>query len=149
MGAPSLAELSGALPTLRARLNHGFSPGSRRGGWFAPDASRCLPAVPVPGTEGLGDGPGTEGLPGMAPSLLATPFPQTLPPFQAPILPGMTLPCSLKMETGESWGGWGGLRQVRSQNQQRSPQSVSLIGESVGWERGCTGMLKKQQISTK
>lgn len=100
-------------------------PGSRRGGRFAPRASRRLPAVPVPGTEGLGDGPGTPSAPpGPSPSPLAAPVPQALPPVQAPVPPAQHCPAAQRWKLRGLWGG-GVSGQVLSRKQQRSPRKAA------------------------
>jgi len=131
-------------------MNHGFPPGSRRGGRFAPRASRCLPAVPVPGTEGLGDGAGSPSVPASSrghPQARWQPCsPRLCLPSKPPHPPGMTLLCSLKMNAGGSGGFGAGSKPNRAA---LASCSGPLIEESVGRQRGCAGMLKKQQIGTR
>lgn len=152
-----MAELSGALPTLRAWMNHGFPPGSRRGGWFAPHASRCLPAIPVPDAEGLEDGPRSPSVPRGWRGSQGWPRAHWQP--RSPRLclrskpPSPWCDTALQLKDGNWGGSWGELGGgcSRFEAETSSTRLVKWLVNrgSVGWEQGCAGMLKKQQSSRK
>lgn len=96
--------------------------------------------------------PGDGGAPGDGPEPTGSPTHPGSASVPSPHPPGVTLPCSLKMETGGSWGEFGGGAGCsRFEAETSSARLVKWLVNrgSVGREQGCAGMLKKQQSSRK